>query len=62
MIQGRNGGSARRRLLAKGLLSVPLLGLAGRAGAQAPDDGPLRLVAGFETAGPGDVLTRVVAI
>ncbi len=62
MIQGRNGGSARRRLVAKGLLSVPLLGLAGRASAQAPDDGPLRIVAGFETAGPGDVLTRVLAI
>lgn len=64
MIQVRQGHhrSRRRRLLAKGLLAAPLLALTGRAGAEPPDDGPLRLVAGFDTAGPGDVLTRVLAI
>ncbi len=62
MIQVRHGGSRGRRLLAKGLLAVPMLALAGRAAPEAPDEGPLRLVAGFETAGPGDVLTRVLAV
>ena len=62
MIQVRQGGLRGRRLLAKGLLTVPLLALAGRSAAEVSDDGRLRLVAGFDTAGPGDVLTRVLAI
>ncbi len=62
MTRVRHGASRHRRLLAKRLLTTPLLALAGRAGAEAPDEGPLRLVSGFETAGPGDVLTRVLAI
>ena len=56
-------GSRRRRRVVKGIAAVPGLALAARAGAQADDDeGRLRLVAGFETGGPGDVLTRVLAI
>lgn len=62
MIRVRHGGSHARRIIAKGLLALPLLPVAGRAAADVLDDGPLRLVAGFETAGPGDVLTRVLAI
>ena len=58
----RHQGSGRRRLLVKGILAVPGLALAGRAAADDNDEGRLRLVAGFETAAPGDVLTRVLAI
>jgi tripartite-type tricarboxylate transporter receptor subunit TctC len=53
--------SPRRRLLAKAMLAAPALALATRVAAD-DDEGRLRLVAGFETAGPGDVLTRVLAI
>lgn len=48
-------------MLVKGIAAAPGLALAGQAGAD-DDEGRLRLVAGFETAGPGDVLTRVLAI
>jgi tripartite-type tricarboxylate transporter receptor subunit TctC len=62
MIDVQKRGPHGRRLLAKGLLTVPLLALAGRSAADASDDGRLQLVAGFDTGGPGDVLTRVLAI
>lgn len=62
MIEVPKGGRPVRRLLSKGLLAVPLLGLATRSAADSPDEERLRLVAGFDTAGPGDVLTRVLAI
>ena len=45
----------------KGLSTGPLLALAGGAEAES-GEASRRLVAGFETAGPGDVLTRVLAI
>ena len=61
MIHDRNGRSRRRRVLLKGILAAPGLALAGQAGA-GDDEGRLRLVAGFETAGPGDVLTRMLAV
>jgi tripartite-type tricarboxylate transporter receptor subunit TctC len=61
MIQVRGRGR-QRRILAKGLLTLPFLATAGRSAAEALDEGRLRLVAGFDTAGPGDVLTRVLAI
>jgi tripartite-type tricarboxylate transporter receptor subunit TctC len=48
-------------MLAKGMLAAPGVALAGMARAD-DDEGRLRLVAGFETAGPGDVLTRVLAV
>lgn len=48
-------------MLVKGIVAVPGLALAGRVRAD-EDERRLRLVAGFETAGPGDVLTRVLAI
>lgn len=51
----------RRRLLVKGILAAPGFATTGRVAAD-DDEGRLRLVAGFETAGPGDVLTRVLAI
>ncbi len=57
----RNGGSRRRRMLVMGIVAAPGLALACRAGAD-DDEGRLRLVAGFETAEPGDVLTRVLAV
>src|SRR5690606_15203918 len=56
----RIGASGRRRLV-KLILAAPGLALASRARAD-DDEGRLRLVAGFETGGPGDVLTRVLAI
>lgn len=62
MIQVRQGGFRGRRVFGKGLLTVPMLALTGRNAAANPDKRPLRLVAGFEPASPGDVLTRVLAI
>jgi tripartite-type tricarboxylate transporter receptor subunit TctC len=43
-------------------MALPLLARAGRSAVEPADDERLRLVAGFDTAGPGDVLTRVLAI
>ncbi len=51
----------RRRLLIKQILASAGLVPAGWAAAD-DDEESLRLVAGFETAGPGDVLTRVLAV
>ena len=62
MTRARHGASGSRRLLTQGLLTIPLFAATGRAAAEAADERPLRLVAGFDTAGPGDVLTRVLAI
>jgi tripartite-type tricarboxylate transporter receptor subunit TctC len=51
-----------RRLLIKAIVAGPSLATAGRATADDDGEGTLRLVSGFETAGPGDVLTRVLAL